>query len=46
VAVVLVPVASVLAMLVGEGLLSALGYDAATPVIPVSTVLLAGTRRC
>jgi hypothetical protein len=46
VAVALVPVAFVLAMLVGEGLLSAQGYDPATPAIPVGAILLAGFRRC
>jgi hypothetical protein len=40
--VALVPVAFVLAVLVGEGLLSALEYDPGTRVVPVGAVLLAG----
>ena len=41
VAVALIPVAFILAMLVGEGLLSLQGYDAAALAIPVGVVLAA-----
>lgn len=42
VAVALLPVAFVLAMLVGEGLISALGYDSGEGSVPVGPTLLAG----
>jgi hypothetical protein len=42
VSVALVPVAFVLAMLVGEGLISLIGYEPSTETVPVWAALVAG----